>query len=101
MELEKLTVEEINRRLAEPPSADELLLVPDEKHLLYAEMRKSKNRAEWNTRHIIYINNIVSEHDKQLTPLRVIFNFIATLIGLIGGIIVIVKIIMGGIGNIK
>jgi hypothetical protein len=86
MEIEQLTVDAVLKEVGVPPSIQELSLVPKDQQSLFIELRRNNNLLQWLIIHTVYLNNLAREHDKQLSPLKMLGKMFIGGMGLIGGI---------------
>lgn len=88
MDIDKLTVEGVMKEVGAPPSAQELSLVPKEQQMLFTEMRINNNLLKWLIQHTVSLNNVVADHDKQLSPLRIVGKITLAVVAMSAGIAV-------------
>jgi hypothetical protein len=97
MELEKLTIEGVLKEVGQPPSVQELSLVPKDQQSLFIELRRNNSLLAWLITHTVVVNNVVADHEKQLSPLKVLGRAIVGVLGLVGGAVVLWKVLHGTI----
>lgn len=89
MDLEKLKLEDVLRDAAREPSAQEVAMVPEEHKALFKELRRTNSLLEWLVSRLIVVNNVVADHDRQLTPIKTAGKIALALLTTAGGIAVV------------
>lgn len=88
MSLEKINMADLEKELGEPIPAQELALIPEQHRQLAVELRTNNNRLKWLMRNHVACNNAVVDHDRLLSPVRILAKVLVTLAG--GGLLLVV-----------
>ena len=97
MDLEKIKLEQLEKQLDHTLSQQELSMIPESQRELAIELSKNNNRLRWLVEHYVLLWNIMVDHDKMLSPWRMLgkaLAFILLLSGGLAGIIELIKLLM-------
>jgi hypothetical protein len=93
MDLEKIKLEQLEKQLEHTLSQAELAMIPESQRTLAIELSKNNNRLRWLVEHYVLLWNIMVDHDKMLSPWRMLGKGIAFLLLLCGGLAGIVELL--------